>query len=1499
MSIIVNAANQEAERVDAAVSGPTTRRRLSAGQRRAWFLQTRDPDDTQLNIPLGYRLRGTLDIKRLRAAVESIAERHEVLRTTYGFGPDGEPYGVVRTDLPLGWQEYDLAALATEPARRRIEVLTRRALSQPFDLAEDPPLRATLIRRGTEDHLLLLVMHTIAWDDESASVLAAELTAGYNDPSSRAEPIRFAELPDNADHGNAPLEYWCRELSPLPEPLELPGRSAQRIQGRGAVGQASVPLPGSLPGRIRDAAAEYGVAESALLLAAFAALIHRYTATRDFLTAVPVDTREPEAAGRIGYFGNTLLIRCTPDPAQTFGQFLTRVAGTLAEGLARRHTGIDRVVHAMNPDRTGARDGLAQLVRVGFGVRAPSALPVLHGITATLEAAGSPVAPVPLHVSVILDPQQPQVDAVYRLDHLDSGLVEKALTHYLRLLDSALSDPGTRLGELDLFGADDRSALLARSHGELVPYEPTTLVALVEDRVARAAAAIALTAPGSRLDLTYAELNTRANRLARWLAGQGIGTEDLVGLRITGSVEFVVAVLAVLKAGAAYLPIDPAYPGKRIDFLYADARPRLVLDPAELAVAEECAAGLAGHDLSDEERVRPLRPGNTAYVIYTSGSTGTPKGVAVAHEAISAHLRGFTAEWDMTSADRLLQSSSVSFDASLLDIFVTLSLGACLVIPKPDALRDIPYISDLITRHGVTVLHMVPSLLSTFLVLPEVAEWRALRRVPVGGEALPGEVADRFAGIFDAELRNHYGPTEAVVSATHLTVRGPQGTRVVPVGVPNRNVFVYLLDDRLQLVADGVTGEIYLGGEQLARGYLHRSALTAQRFVADPFRPGRRLYRTGDLARRNGAGELEFIGRADEQVKVRGYRVETGEVQAALSAHPGVGACAVVAFRDPATGTGLAAYLVPVSGTVEVAEIQAYVAKVLPEYMLPTAWAVIDEIPLTEHGKLDRRALPEPSRFRAATTRPPGTATEVRLAGLFGAIFDCEQVGADDSFFELGGHSLLANRLVQLIRAEFGVEVDVRAPFDTPTVAGLAAVIDATPAIATGRPALERGPRPVRIPLSFNQRAVPLSGAGATVRLAARLAGPLDHEALTEAFHDVSARHEILRTVVAGDGESRHQVVQPELRAEIRRIVIAESDLTRALAAVPSAFVRTVGPLLRAELFVLGVDDHVLVITADRLVADAQSLRIVFTDLATAYRSRAGAGNAPQWAGPAIAYADYTLWQLATVETTGPQLAHWRAASAGLPESAAAVGDGSAARRCSEFTVSTALRRRLRAHAETMDASEYMLYQAVVAALLHALGAGSDIALGAPVSGRADASAADVVGPLSAAVVLRHDLSGEPTLRTVLDRARGTALGVYGSQDMLIDGIAAAVCPGHSPYDLCRAVVDFDDRTRPGGRYWLGDDVSVRILESPRETVHRLVFAFTPGAAGELRVGVHADAEYHEQNTVDLLGRYLRQLLSTFVDSPDMPASESVRPGTTRVRWTAGGVLAAEPCEFE
>ncbi|AHH15671.1 non-ribosomal peptide synthetase [Nocardia nova SH22a] len=1011
---------------------------LSAAQRRIWFLQTRDPEDTTLNSCAVFRLRGAFDIGRLRAAVADVVARHEILRSTYCCDGDDEPRRVVRPTAAPAWQEADLRDLATAGRDRRAEVLIRREAGRPFDLTVETPLRCTVIRTGETEYILALVVHAIGWDEQSWEPFCAEVGARYDGRELSPVPVVAAEAESDAG-----LDHWRDVLTPLPQPVDLPGRIPPAVTATLRTASTRVALPDDLAEQVETFARAAGTTTFAVLLAAYDVLVHRYTAATDFLVCVPASTRPDAPGSGIGYFGNTLLLRSTLDPAAGFDDHVRVVGERVADALQHRRVGIDRVVAELNPERTGGRDGLELLARMEFAVRRSASFG-FEGIDAEPMELGNPTTRMPLSLTVVTDPGAARVEIAYQADEFDVRIIERFLAHYLRVLDAAVREPHRRIAELDIFGSRDRDAILELSRGELVDVAPATLVELFERRVAADPDTIAVAAPDADLELSYGELNRRANRLAHNLIRQGIGTEDVVALHMGTSVEFVIGVLAVLKSGAAYLPIDPAYPPDRAEFLLADARPAAVFGIADLRAAESDASDLPDHDPVDAERVRPLRPGHLAYVIYTSGSTGAPKGVPVSHAAIAEHLDGFCAQWDMTAADRLLQSSSVGFDASLLDVFVTLTLGACLVVPKPDAFDDIPYVAEVISRCGVTVLHMVPSLLSTLLMLPEIHHWRALRHVPVGGEALYGEVADRFAGHFDAELRNHYGPTEAVVSSTHFTVEGPQGTRIVPIGYPNRNVHLYLLDERLQLVPTGAAGEIYLGGSQLARGYLHRAGASAERFVADPFTPGGRLYRTGDLARRNGDGELEFLGRADEQVQVRGYRIELAEVQAAVAAHPDVGQCVVAAVSDPAIGSVLAAYVVPAPGVdvVDFDAVRAHAAAVLPRFMIPAAFASIDEIPLTEHGKLDRLALPQPELAGAELFREPGTAVEIRIAEMFGQMFGRERIGADDSFFELGGHSLLAVRLLAWVRTEFGVRIGVRELFGNPTVSGLATRVE-------------------------------------------------------------------------------------------------------------------------------------------------------------------------------------------------------------------------------------------------------------------------------------------------------------------------------------------------------------------------------------------------------------------------------------------------------------------------
>lgn len=1490
---------------------PGERYRLSTGQRRMWFLQAMDADDTTLNICVAYQLNGALDEARLRTAVGEVIARHAILRTTYGVDSEGEPYQVFQEHVETPWRVLDSAG-------QSVADLARGEFGRPFDLAADAPLRITLIRTAPGEFVLLLVVHHICWDDEAWEVFFTELSAAYNgetpaDPAAQfvaVEVLGGTDEPSMSDVG-----YWADRLRPAPEPLELPGVPAAHPTRRAE--RVTRGFPDGLFDRLEQFARQHAASPFMVLLAAYGVLVRRYTGASDFLVSVPVTDRKAAAEKVIGYFGNTLLLRLTARPNDTFNTYVDAVRDTCLDGFAHQSVGIDRVVREANPERMG-HDGMDQLVRLGFSMRKSVSGFALDGVQVRQLDLGAVTAHLPLALAIVLDPEGVLTEFEYQTDMLNPALVEQMAAHYLQLLHNAIGQPDRRLTSLDMLDAAERATVLEQSHGELVPMPPTTMVAVLEAAADARPDAVALISDHTRL--TYAELHGRANRLARWLIGQGLGAEDIVGLRLTTSIEFIIAMLGVLKAGAAYLPIDPAYPDERIEYLVSDAGPQLVLGRPELESAELQAHQLSDGPLTDADRRCVLRPEQLAYVIYTSGSTGQPKGVAVSHHAIAEHVQGFAAEWSMTAEDRLLQSSSVSFDASLLDIFVTLSLGAQLVVPKPSPLggvfSDISYVADLISRHKITVLHMVPSMLSTLLLLPQVKEWRQLRHVPVGGEALAGEVADKFAGYFDAQLRNHYGPTEAVVCSTHLVVDGSHGVRVVPIGVPNRNVYTYVLDEELQPVPAEVIGELYLGGVQLARCYLGRPGLTSLRFVADPFNPGNRLYRTGDLVRRNISGQLEFIGRADEQVKVRGYRIELGEVESVIATHPAVRHCLVVA-EDTGAGPMLAAYLVPATGGTEsdldldLDDVRTHAAATLPEYMVPSAFAVIPEIPLTVSGKLDKRALPAPTPVAVRSYREPATETERRLCAIFARLFGWEKVGAEDSFFGLGGHSLLAARLVAQIRAEFGVELTVRAVFDTPTPAGLATRLveqfrdqfgvdldgDAEiPAPHSSRPQLAvELDRPERPPLSYSQFAMwfqyRMRGGNDVFNMALTLRcnGPLDRDALAAALNDVVARHEALRTNFVEHENIPYQFVHParEVELAVRNVEPGHFDETVAQLR-GHVFALESDLLIRATLLVLDPDTSVLLLLVHHIVTDHSSLGILFEDLLTAYRARLQQ-NAPRWPTPAVPFVNFALWQQDAFNPSNEwgtaELAHWSQVLDGMPFEISLGADHTRppvlGRRGEvvNFTVPPHLRAALTQLAERHEASEFMVYQAATAVVLHKLGGGTDIPIGSPITARVDVATNEINGPCANVVVLRNDLSGDPTLLGMVARSRDVVLDALAHQELPVERVVEALNPPRSPsrnHPLFQTSIHFH------GEDWallardLTGDGQTRVTPIPMDFEISIldlnvVFALTPDSAVKVRVVGNADL--YEPATVQLIADALEAALQAFASTPESAVS--------------------------
>lgn len=1483
---------------------------LSPAQRRLWFVQYRDSADTSLNVGVAYRLEGPVDTARLHRAFDDVVARHEILRTTYELGADGEPLARHHAAGRVSWSEVDLGDLTGRTLDRRVRVLARREFATPFDLSTDCPLRVTVLSSAQDAHILVLTVHHICWDDESWPVLFGEVAATYDatGPETGAgaaglPPLtrQYADLP--AAGAADDLDFWREHLTPLPERLSLP-EGARHGDPGSALLNRSIDVETS--GLVEAFARAHAVSPFTVYAAAADVLIHRITGAVDFTVAVPVTHRPEGSADLIGYFGNTLLLRTRIAPTDSFAAVTAAAGARLLAGFAHQGVPVDRVVGALNPGRAGG-DGLADLVAVSLSARGDTAGPSLSGVSAThLHELGTPNGQLPLELTVVMG-DEARLEVEYSTGVLDADIAADIADAYLHLLDRAVRTPDFPVRDLELLGPAARARVLAASTGAQVDRPAVTVVDLI--------AAVAASRPDHEavvsddVTLTYRQLIERSQRLAHWLIRSGVGPEDLVGLRMGGSVEFVVAALAVLESGAAYLPIDPDYPDDRAAFLISDASPRMVLDRGELARAEADAAALfadAPPGPIREARRTPLLPGHLAYVIYTSGSTGTPKGVPVAHSAIADHLIGFGAGEVLAPDDRLVQTSSVSFDASMFEIFCTLSVGATLVVPKPHAVQDISYMADLLVRQRVTVMHMVPTLLSTLLMVPEVKQWTMLRTVPVGGEAMSGEVADAFTSTFHAALSNNYGPTEAVVAATHFPVDGPQGNAIVPIGTPNTNVTGYVLDAGLHLVPDGVVGEIYLGGPQLARGYLGRPALTAARFVADPFDPGGRLYRTGDLARRNSAGDLEFVGRADEQVKIRGYRIELGEVEAALGSHPDV-AHAVALVDSDDTGARLIAHVVPdvhTDGRIDVDDVLRHVRAAVPEHLVPSALGTIDEIPLTVHGKLDRDALPIISPT-PRSDRGPRTPTEKRIAAVYAEIFGHDEIGAQSSFFDLGGHSLLAARLVTTLAAEFGVDVDVRLPLDHPTVEGLAAAVVAAvqaeygidlddlgdaaesgdlgegfPAASPARPPVRAVDRPDPIPLSFSQLAMwfqqRFEGAGAAgnIPLALCLDGPIDVDALGAALGDVVARHESLRTAFVERNGLPTAQIQPEVTIGLP-VIDVESAAARdaELAAGRNhEFDLTTAPLMAPKLVRESDTRHTLAIVVHHMAIDHWSTDVLINDLIAAYRARC-AGRAPEFTEATLTYTDYTVWQHRLFGVGAPagddlaeygraEIEHWRATLDGAPDEISVATDRprppalGTTGVLADFTVRPEIRRAYRNVGDDCGATEFMVLTAALTALMSRLGGGDDIAIGTPVAGRLDPATAELVGLYANMVAMRTRTDGKPTMRDLIGRTRDTVLDAFAHQDVPIERLVEALNPRRtrSRNPLFQSMIHFRDVDNNSSGRALDDDgaTTVRLLPVAQDTSFldlnlNLVVTDDGGIDGRLV----ASADLYQQDTVD------------------------------------------------
>ncbi|MEV6135891.1 amino acid adenylation domain-containing protein [Nocardia sp. NPDC051990] len=1421
---------------------------LSLAQQRMWFLNRFDTGSSAYNIPIAVRLTGTLDVAALSRAVADVVERHEILRTIYPQTDAGPVQLILSSDAAT--PKLELREVAPNELESAVVELT----STCFDVIGEVPVRVVLFAIngvgartqdsavGPAEYVLALVVHHISGDGSSVAPLTRDLMLAYAARSADATPgwapltVQYADYSswqrellgseeDPESLAAQQIAYWRDALADLPEQLDLPSDRPRPAVQSFAGGTAAVRIDPETHRALVELARAEGATLFMVVHTALAVLLARLSGTEDIAIGTPVSGRgEAALDDLIGMFVNTLVFRTRVDAGATFTELIARQREADIRAFAHADIPFERLVEVLNPVRSTARHPLFQ-VGLSFQNLAQSSLE-LPGLTVSGVGIDTQVAQFDLNL-IVRDAYDANgvpvgIDGqfVYAKDLFDQATVEGFAERFTRLLDRIVAAPGSPVGEFDLLAPAERKRILLDWNRTAHPVAPELLLDGYRRAVAAHPDAIAVCYEGT--ELAYREFDQRVNSLARLLIDRGVGTESLVGLAIRRSLDLVVGMYAIVTAGGAYVPLDPDHPAERIAHILDTARPIAVLTTSADAVAVSGDTPVLHLDELEldrfgaspvhvDELLRPVLPEHPAYVIFTSGSTGRPKGVAVSHAAIHNQTTWMLAEYPLGVGDVYLQKTATTFDVSLWGYFLPLRAGAKLAVATHDGHRDPAYIAETIAAQGVTVTDFVPSMLTVFAAHTAAGSCPTLRHIFVIGEALPPETVDAVRAISDARVHNLYGPTEAAVSVTYWEAHG--GDRFgVPIGLPQWNTQVYVLDSRLRPVPAGVAGELYLAGDQLARGYVRRPDLTSDRFVANPFGDGTRMYRTGDLVRWRATetgGVLDYLGRTDFQVKFRGQRIELGEIETALLAHGAVSQSVAVVLPS-ALGDQLVAYAVPTPGQrIDQAELLAAIAGTLPAYMIPAAIVGLDAFPLNTSGKLDRKALPEPT-FASREFRAPATPVEEIVAGVFADVLGIDglgidgpgvaRVGVDDDFFALGGNSLIATQVVARLGAAIGGRVPVRTLFEASTVGALAVEIERH-AGAGRRRALTAGPRPERIPLSPAQQRMWFlnqldpSSAVDNIPAAVRLTGALDLAALELAVADLIERHEVLRTVYPQTDDGPVQLIVPAEQAvpDLTPVAVGAADLSaRVIATASAGFDVTAEVPIRAELFRVEPDVHVLVLVAHHISADGWSMGPLTRDLMVAYAARS-AGATPAWQPLPVQYADFSIWQREVLgseadpdSVSTAQANYWRDTLAGMADELNLPADRPRPTRQSfrggrvVFSIGTELHRGLWELARAENATMFMVVHTAFAVLLARLSGTDDIAIGTPVAGRGEAELDDVIGMFVNTLVLRSEVSGELSFGALLAQTKDADLRAFTHADLPFERLVDLLNPVRS-----------------------------------------------------------------------------------------------------------------------
>ncbi|RCJ26206.1 non-ribosomal peptide synthetase [Nostoc minutum NIES-26] len=1436
---------------------------LSYAQQRLWFLDQFEPNSPFYNIPMALRLVGNLNQAALEQSLQEIIHRHEALRTNF-ITVDGKPIqiireqGIIRTSdslAPTPWtvSVVDLKHLSTAEQEIASQKLAQLQAIQPFDLAKEALIRATLVVLNETEHVLLVCMHHVVSDGWSMGVFVQELAALY-DAYAQGQPSPLTPLPiQYADFAiwqrqwlqgevlQSQLSYWQQQLKDAPALLSLPtDRPRPVVQTYNGTHQEFA-LSLELTSKLTKLSQEQGCTLFMTLLAAFDTLLYRYTGTEDILVGSPIANRDrSEIEGLIGFFVNTLVMRTSLAGNPSFSELLGRVREMAMEAYTHQDLPFEMLVEALQPERNLNYTPLFQVMFVLQN--APTSELGLTGLT----VSRLPIKGTTSRFDLTLSMENTATGLVgwweYNTDLFDASTIERMTGHFVTLLEGIVANPEQQISQLPLLTEVEQQQLLVEWNDTEVDYPLHKCIhQLFVEQVELTPNAVAVEYENQQL--TYYELNYRANQLAHYLRSLGVKPNVLVGLCVERSLEMVIGLLGILKAGGAYVPLDPEYPSDRLSFILDDTQVKVLLTQQRLIdrlpsnhaklVCLDTDAELISQ-CSPNNIISGVQPNNLVYIIYTSGSTGKPKGIAMSQLALCNHILWHRDNLKIARGAKTLQFASISFDVSFQEIFTTWCSGGTLFLITEELRHDTSALLGFLQEKAIQRMFLpVVGLqqLAEFAISNELVNTH-LQEIITSGDQLriTGAVYEWLGKLSDCTLHNQYGPSESHL-ATSFTLPNSVETwpLLPPIGRPISNTQIYILDKYLQPVPVGVTGEVYIAGVLLAQGYLNRPELTQDKFILNPFSQGRgaeeqrsrreafnsdRLYKTGDLARYLPDGKLESLGRIDNQVKIRGFRIELGEVEAVLGQLGDVQASCAVVREDIPGNKRLVAYIVPQKEqTPKVSEVRSFLKSKLPEYMLPSAIVILDALPITPNGKLDRRALPAPdvhSQLSDEYVAPRNPIQEI-LSVIWAQVLKVEQVGIHDNFFELGGHSLLATQLVSRVRTSLKVELPLRSLFAAPTVAELSQNIQQLQQQELTGSAISPRARDAELPLSFAQTRLWFldklnpNSAFYNLLIALRLVGTLNIAALEQSLQEIIHRHEALRTnFITVDGQPTQIIKGLETGdwglgtvsvVDLKHLSTSEKEIALQQLAqqqVQRPFDLATEALIRTTLVILSETKHALLVFIHHIVFDGWSMGVFVQELAALYNAYSQGQPSPLTPLP-IQYADFAIWQRQWLqgEVLQSQLNYWQKqlkdapALLSLPTDRPRPAVQTFAGTYQKFALSVELTDRLIKLSQEQGCTLFMTLLAAFDTLLYRYTGQSDILVGSPIANRDRSEIEGLIGFFVNTLVMRTNLAGNPSFSELLLRVREVALGAYAHQNLPFEMLVEALQPerdlGHTP----------------------------------------------------------------------------------------------------------------------